>query len=301
MIYNKGPLTIDEQITQLEKRGLEIKDKYFAESYFINVGYYRLSGYWWSMQSDKIKHIFKPNSNFENVISLYNFDRELRLLLFDIIEKIEIALRTKIVYYLSHELNPWWFEDPTYAKNQSNHNRNLESIDRELSYTKEIFIKQHYIKYSTDSRRPPAWKTLDVQSFGTISKLYGNLSDSINAKDTIAVDFGTVNKSYLPSWLQSIAQIRNICAHHGRIWNKNLPGRPKLLKSPPFDWIINVPLHTDHHKLYIHICCMKYLVDRIDNSNHLAARIKELFAKYPNIDNNALGFTQGWKNEPLWF
>lgn len=300
MIYNKIPLSIEEQIVQLEKRGLEVKDKDLAHRYFINVGYYRLSGYWWSMQSDKFNHIFKPNSNFENVISIYNYDRELRLLLFDIIEKIEVALRTKMVYYLSHELDPWWFENVKYCKNPSAHIRNLEAIDRELSYTKETFIKEHYAKYSSDKRRPPSWKTLNVQSFGTISKLYGNLPSSIAAKDTIAKDFGTVNKSFLPSWLQSIAQIRNICAHHSRIWNKNLPGRPKLLKNPPNDWLINVPPTADHHKLYIHISCMKYLADTIDESNHLAKRIKYLFIKYPNIDKGALGFPDGWENEPLW-
>lgn len=162
MIYKKVPLSIEDQITQLESRGLEIKNKDLARKYFINVGYYRLSGYWWSMQSDKINHVFRPNSNLENVLSIYNFDRELRLLLFDIIEKIEIALRTKMVYYLSHELNPWWFEDAKYSKNPHAHEKNLESIDRELAYTKETFITEHYVKYSSDRRRPPAWKTLNV-------------------------------------------------------------------------------------------------------------------------------------------
>ncbi len=300
MIYKKVPLSIEEQIVQLEKRGLEIKDKNLARKYFINVGYYRLSGYWWSMQSDKIKHLFKANSNFENVLSIYNFDRELRLLLFDIIEKIEIALRTKMVYYLSHELDPWWFENVKYSKSPIAHAKNLESIDRELFYTKETFIKEHYAKYSLDTRRPPAWKTLNVQSFGSISKLYGNLINSIESKDKIAKDFGTVNKTYLPSWLQSIAQIRNICAHHGRIWNKNLPGRPKLLKAPPNNWLVNVPTPAEHHKLYIHICCMKYMADTIDESNHLAIKFKNLFTKYPNIDKAALGFIDGWSNEPLW-
>lgn len=300
MIFKKIPLTIENQIIQLEKRGLEIKDQSLAQKYFINVGYYRLSGYWWSMQSDKINHIFKPNSHFENVISLYKFDRELRLLLFEIIEKIEIALRTKMVYYLSHELDPWWFENVNYSKNPIAHEKNLESIDRELLYTKEIFIKKHYEKYRSDTRRPPAWKTLNVQSFGSISKLYGNLHDSIKSKDKIAKDFGTANKTYLKSWLQSIAQIRNICAHHGRIWNKNLPGKPKLLNRPPNKWLINVPSITQRDKLYIHICCMKYLVDTIDESNHLAEKFKNLFNKYPNVDKNALGFIDGWEKEPLW-
>jgi abortive infection bacteriophage resistance protein len=64
--------------------------------------------------------------------------------------------------------------------------------------------------------------------------------------------------------------------------------------------LFNVPSITMRNKLYIHICCMKYLVDTIDESNHLAQRFKNLFNKYPNIDKNALGFIDGWENEPLW-
>lgn len=300
MKYVKDALSLDEQIEQLIDRGLIISNEELAKQYLINVGYYRLSGYWWSMQSDTENHIFKPKSTFVNVLSIYNFDRELRLLLFDIIERIEISMRTKMVYHLSHEISPWWFEDSSIFKRSDNYYSNLESIDRELSYTKEIFIKEHYAKYFTDIRRPPAWKTLNVISFGTLSKLYGNLNDNIASKDKISVEFGTVNKKYLPSWLQSISQIRNICAHHGRIWNKNLPGRPRLLKTPPFKWISNVPTIEERHKLYIHICCMKYLIDRIDDSNHLKSRISGLFQKYPNIDQNALGFKKEWESEPLW-
>lgn len=116
MRYTKLSLSISQQITQLQQRGLIINDIPLAEHYLINVGYYRLSGYWWSMQKDKTNHIFKPHSTFENVIAIYRFDREPRLVLFDIIERIEIALRTKMVYYLSHELNPWWFEESNNFK-----------------------------------------------------------------------------------------------------------------------------------------------------------------------------------------
>jgi abortive infection bacteriophage resistance protein len=300
LIYSKPPLVIADQIKKLKERGLLINNIPFAEQYLINVGYYRLSGYWITMQSDKVNHIFKPNSTFENVISIYQFDRELRLLLFEIIERIEIALRTKMVYYLSLEINPWWFEDSNNFKNTVAHTETLMSIDRELQQTKEEFITQHYLKYHTDTRRPPAWKTLNITSFGTISKLYGNLADKMMAKDSIARDFGTVNRSFLPGWLQSITQIRNICAHHGRIWNKNLPSKPKLLPKPPNKWIKNVPPYAEQNKLYIHICCMKYLFDTLDTNSTLSQRFQQLFKKYPNIDPAALGFQKDWEQEPLW-
>jgi len=300
MIYDKPPITIAGQIAQLKNRGLIIADEPLAEHFLKNVSYYRLAGYWWPMQADKTTHAFKHNSTFENVIAIYNFDRELRILLFDVIERIEIGFRTKLIYHLSHELSPWWFEDSSIFKNAVEHTETLLSIDRELKQTKEVFIKEHYKKYHTDTRRPPAWKTLEIASLGNLSKLYGNLQATIKSKDIIAVELGTANHTFLPSWLQDITQIRNICAHHGRLWNKNLPGKPKLLPKPPNAWIANIPPVTEHHMLYVHLCCMKYLMNVINNGNGFTAKLKSLLTAYSNIDPKALGLKSNWDKEPLW-
>jgi abortive infection bacteriophage resistance protein len=300
MKYNKPAFDIQQQITQLKDRGLLIGDEAAAKYLLQNISYYRLEGYWWPMQADKRLHTFKPHSTFENVIAIYNFDRELRLLLFDVIERIEIGFRTKLIYHLSHEISAWWFEDAANFKNEVEHTETLLAIDRELNQTKEVFIKEHRKKYHSDTRRPPAWKTLEIASFGNVSKLYGNLLSTIGSKDSIAIELGTVNHTYLPSWLQSIAQIRNICAHHGRLWNKNLPGRPKLLPKPPQPWVALVPQASEHHMLYVHLCCMKYLMNIINPGNHFTQRLEALLVKYPNIDPNALGLKLNWQNEPLW-
>jgi abortive infection bacteriophage resistance protein len=300
MKYSKTAISFDKQIEQLEVRGLIIPDKLIAVNYLQSISYYRLAGYWWPMQADKQQHLFKPGSTFENVLAIYNFDRELRLLIFDAIERIEIAFRTKLIYYLSHEISPWWFEDSVNFRNAVEHTETLLAIDRELNLTKEVFIKEHYKKYHTDTRRPPSWKTLEIASFGNISKLYGNLLHTFQAKDFIASELGTVNHTFLPSWLQSMTQIRNICAHHGRLWNKNLPGRPKLLPKPPLPWISNVPPASEHHKLYVHLSCIKYLLNSINHGNDFTHRLYDLLSKYPNIDPNALGMKPNWQNEPLW-
>ena len=300
MIYNKVATTIDAQLAQLQARGLEIIDLDQAKHFLNNISYYRLEGYWWPMQADKVNHIFKPNSRFVDVIALYNFDRELRLLIFDIIERIEIGFRTKVIYHLSHELTPWWFENSSNFKDAVAHTKSLILIDRELQQSKDIFITQHYTTYHTDTRRPPAWKTFEVVSFGTLSKLYSNLQTGIKAKDVIAQELNLVNHTYLPSWLQTIAQIRNICAHHGRLWNKNLPGRPKLLSKPPAPWLTQVPSAKDHIMLYIHICCMKYMLDVISPGHHFTPKLADLLKRYPSVDLNALGFPSTWNNEPLW-
>jgi abortive infection bacteriophage resistance protein len=299
-MYVKQPLSIEQQINQLIQRGLNIENIDEAKMYLSNISYYRLAGYWWSMQEDKINHKFKDNSRFSDVLSLYNFDRELRILLFDVIEKIEICLRTKLIYHLSHEYDPWWFENHLLFNDTRELVKTLEAIDEEVSRSKEVFIKEHLKKHKEDCRFPPAWKTLELTSFGSLSKLYGNLKPTIRSKDIIASEFGTVNHTYLPSWLQSIAQIRNYCAHHSRLWNKNLPGTPKLMSNPPNKWINDVPKPHEFQNLYIHMCCMKYLLNTIQPNNDFTNRLRQLLVTYSNVDPNALGLKKDWDVEPLW-
>lgn len=302
-MFTKKAFTLEEQVAQLQFRGLQIKHPRIAEKYLINISYYRLGEYWYVMQSDKENHIFKPNSNFMDVIALYNFDAELRLLLFDMIEKIEISLRTKLIYYLSHEVDPWWFQNFDLFTDSKALVKTLSNLEDEISRTKDDSIKNHIKKHKDDGRFPPAWKSLEQTSFGALSKLYGNLKHATKAKDLIAKEFGAVNHTFLPSWLQSIAQIRNFCAHHSRLWNRNLPGTVKLLPKPPNAWIVdeeNIPKQHEFSKLYVHMCLMKYMLNTIIPKNEFTQKLTILFEKYQNVDPNALGMKPNWQNEPLW-
>ncbi|KYG71466.1 CAAX protease [Roseivirga ehrenbergii] len=299
-MYDKSPITIEEQISKLQNRGMIFNDVSLAHRALSHISYYRMVGYWWPMYEDKENHIFKPNTVFEDVVALYNFDHELRILLFDMIEKIEISLRTKLIYHLSHEFDPWWFQNTDLFQDSLSLIKTLSSIQEEVERSKDTFIKEHNRKYKDDKRFPPAWKTLEMTSFGSLSKLYGNLKNNIKSKDAIAEDYGAVNHTYLPSWLQSMAQIRNYCAHHSRLWNKNLPGAPKLLPKPPNPWLSEVPKQHEFQKLYIHMCLMKYMLNVIQPNNRFTERLALLMSEYRSVDPNALGFKVGWEEEPLW-
>lgn len=299
-MFAKNPTTLSQQIAILKSRGLTIEDERLAEFYLSHISYYRLGEYWYSMQSDKEKHIFKPESKFSDVVLLYEFDRELRILLFDVIERIEISLRTKLIYHLSHEFDAWWFQNFDIFSDSLALTKTLANIEEEITRTKEKYIKDHFKKHKDDGRFPPAWKTLEQTSFGALSKLYGNLRNHVESKDIIAEEFGAVNHTYLPSWLQSIAQIRNYCAHHSRLWNKNLPGNPKLLSKPPFHWIEDVPKQHEFPHLYIHLCIMKYLLNIIHPENKFTERLTDLLTRYPSVDPNALGMKPNWQDEKLW-
>ena len=146
-MYEKTPFSIEQQIQQLKERGLEIIEADNATHYLSHISYYRLSGYWWPMQADKEKHTFKPNSRFSDVIALYNFDKELRILLFDVIEKIEISLRTKLIYHLSHEFDAWWFQNTALFIDTKELIKTLAVLDEEVERSKDIFIKEHKNKY----------------------------------------------------------------------------------------------------------------------------------------------------------
>ena len=298
MNYSKPALAVADQIAQLQQRGLQVNDPQLAAHFLTQVSYYRLAGYWWPLQADKTLHTFRPGTTFEQVIALYNFDRELRLLVFDAIERIEIALRTMLIYEVSHEFDPWWFENHTLFKDQSRFADHLIIIDKELANTREVFIQEHYAKYGTDTRRPPAWKTLELLSLGHMSKIYGNLDNTVRSADIIARKLKLPNQVYLRSWIQAITQIRNLCAHHSRLWNRLLPATYKLMSRPIGPWISIPPLNN--HKPYLTLCCLKYLLASVSPGNTFTTKLAALFQKYPTVRPAAIGIPNNWEQEYLW-
>jgi abortive infection bacteriophage resistance protein len=182
-MYQKEALTVEAQIIQLKTRGLLIDDYEQTHHFLTHISYFRLAGYWWPMQEEpKENHFFKKNSKFSDVMALYDFDQELRIIIFDVIEKIEISLRTKLIYHLSHEFDPWWFQNLNIYQNVPEAIKTLAVLQLEIERSKDTFIKEHSKKHKDDLRFPPAWKTLELTSFGALSKIYGNLKNTINTK-----------------------------------------------------------------------------------------------------------------------
>lgn len=126
--------------------------------------------------------------SLRNVVTLYNFDKELRTLIFSVIQSIEIALRTKVIQIVSSNCGAFWFADKSLFSNTTIFSKCLSNIEEELKRSKEDFLIEHFAKYDNPPY-PPAWKTLEVSSFGTLSKLYCNLADN-NLKKQIAREFG---------------------------------------------------------------------------------------------------------------
>lgn len=229
-----NPISIAQQIQQLKDKGMLFQNVITASDFFANISYYRLKGYWWDMQSDSVNHSFLPNSYFETVLERYNFDRHLRLILFDAIERIEIALRTKMIYHMSLYYGGLWHLNANLFADSEKHAEHIAYINRDFGYSQEIFVKDHKRRYPyTDAA---SWKTLEVVSMGTLSKLYKNIKHQLPEKTAIAKEFGLHLQCELSSWLEALVYARNIIAHHSRLWSRNIVKRPIDTIATPMDY-----------------------------------------------------------------
>jgi abortive infection bacteriophage resistance protein len=292
--YSKKALTYQEQLKQLKARGLQVDNEEKAIHLLETVSYYRLSGYWYPLLQDKKSHIFKPSANFETAFQMYCFDRELRKLILSELEKIEVAVRAKMTYILSHKYGSFWFQNPTLFRNPVTHANSLSVMGVEFDRSDEDFIKSFKENYSDPL--PPSWILSEIISFGTLSKLYKNLKP-IKERKEIAHYFGLPDVVF-ETWLHSIVYLRNACAHHSRLWNKTMSITPQIPRSPRNCWLTNTTISSN--RTYFILSMIKYLLQPINSSNKLKARIKRLLGKYPNIDIKAMNFPLDWEKETLW-
>ncbi len=304
MPYSKSALIYADQLQLLKKRGLIVENEAKALHLLEAISYYRLSGYWYPMLADKQNHKFKQGSSFETAFNIYKFDRELRLLVLRELEKIEVAIRAKMIYVLSHKHGAFWYTDSSNFSKPEKHKETLSKIEVEISRSDEDFIQAFYKNYSDPL--PPCWMTLEVSSFGILSSLYSNLIPGKDKRE-IANYFGLTDK-VLASWLHSIVYLRNLCAHHSRLWNREMRIQPIIPRSSRKPFIsqltytfpetgMSLPLNN---KAYFILSMIIYLMNTINPKHSVHQRFKNLLKKYPNIDTKAMGFPDGWQSEPLW-
>lgn len=306
MTTKKPAYSILEQIHLLKSRGMLFKNESLAPHFLNNISYYRLKGYWWDMQLDYEKHTFKGNTYFEDVVDRYNFDRHLRIILFDAIERIEIALRTKMIHHFAIRYGGLWYlnsslfsQKKIIKSNTSIHQNTIEGLKKEFKRSKEIFVLDHMARFPNEE--PDAWKILEIASLGTLSKLYKTLNHQLPEKSIIAKEMGLNLHSELSSWLESIAYVRNMVAHHSRLWSRNMVKKPiSQLNNPKKPWITN-PLHdAQTRKPYLIISTMVYLCNQITPNHQIKTKLLALINSNPSIPIYKLGFLNNWENEPLW-
>lgn len=295
----KPALSIADKIALLKSRGMLFRSEADAPHFLQNISYYRLKGYWWDMQDDFVNHTFKPNTYFEDIIDRYNFDRHLRLILFDAIERIEIALRTNMIYHLSLSYGALWYLDSSLFTDAVKHQDHVAHLQREFGYSQESFIKDHKRRYPNSDAE--AWKIMEIASMGTLSKFYKNLKHQLPEKAVIAKQMGLNLHNELSSWLEAITYVRNIIAHHSRLWSRNMVKRPiEALNNPTGDWF-HAPLQpVQKKKPFLIISTMIYLCNEVTPNHQIKKKILDLILANPNMPIYKMGFLNNWQNEPIW-
>lgn len=282
-------------VSLLQSRGLAIEDVDKAQNYLQHIGYYRLSAYMYPfLQMPKNRHQYKAGASFRKVMTLYRFDKKLRLFIFNEIEKIEVAVRNAIVCAGCEIIgNPFWMTDGQNFVNQAKHTHAMHLIDDEFRRSREDFILHFKDAYSDDY--PPAWMLSEILPFGTMTNIYGNIKN-MRIKKKVAQTFG-LQVAPFESWMTIVTLTRNSCCHHARVWNKQNTLRPMLPNRMGHPWIC---LPTNLLRIYFDLCIIKYFLNVISPQNDMTDKLKSLLAAYPDVDTAAMGFPQGWEAEPLW-
>ncbi|MCC5825626.1 Abi family protein [Alkalimonas sp.] len=306
--------SMEEQLNILQQRGLKVDHEAAALNYLSRIGYYRLSGYWYPLRAIDHAHTatqrrpvrsdnFVPDSHFEDVVQLYVFDKRLRLLALDALERIEMAIRVDVAYLLGAK-DPCAHQNPeclhgNFAKRANRRGPHQGKTDHQLwlekfetmvwRARKEPFIEHHSAKYQGHL---PIWVAIEVWDFGLLSRLFAGMK--YHDKNQIANKYGLASGDVLARWLRSLNFIRNVAAHHSRLWNINVLERSPL----PQEW-----LGLDNAKPFMYFCIMQKMMAVICPNSSWGKRLMELLEDFPETNNGALvlddlGLNSHWRE--LW-
>ncbi len=294
MKYTKLALTFHEQADQILSRGL-VADHDELINRLRCVSYYRLSGYWYPFRISGTD-VFREGTTLEAVWRRYTFDRRFRLLMLDAIERVEIAIRTDLTYILAHEQGPFGFTDRSNLPNleDERYAKFISQIESECANSKEGFIRHFRESYGADHRLPPYWMVTELMTFGTLLTLFKGAPTAV--KQQIGRRYG-VSDSVLESWLGTLNVVRNICAHHGRLWNRELGFKPKI---PHKDRRWQQPVVVTGGRVFVVLTILKYLLDDIAPQSRWPTMLDDLLTEYPDIPLGSMGFPANWRLCPMW-
>lgn len=303
--YAKPHLSFQDQLEQLKARGLCFSDNQKALKYLERVGYYRLSPYWLPLMDNPEN--FSKNAQFSDVVDLYVFDKELRLIFLDAIERIEVAIRVDVAHKLSRrdifgyrQVN---YLDQNRAGNvqsdgQTTHAAWLDRADKSIRDSKEPLRKNFDAKYSGHL---PIFMAIELWDFGTVSRLL-SLSNSTD-RYNIAKKYNVLPNT-LESWVRCLNGVRNTCAHHSRLWNKPMVDQPKL----PSSWEARAVQHireevVRHTRIYGAAAIIAHFLSVINPNSTWKQRFIEHWESFPagsklSVEN--AGLFEGWADEALW-
>jgi abortive infection bacteriophage resistance protein len=291
--YSKPPLTIEQQIRLLEQRGLIVANRKLAKKVLSTCNFYRFGGYaihFWVTPTVRPQQ-YLTGTRFEDVLQIMDFDRELRMLTLDVIERLEVSVRSIITSRASlFYRSPHWYLEGSRFKSRAQHADFVSRRAKDFNRSKEVFAV-HYKKRYTDPDLPPSWVIAEITSLGTWSHLFENLS-SRKLRNRIAGVFG-LDHLRLENNLHVLNVTRNLCAHHSRIWNRSFAFKPSLSQST-----VTIPI-PNNQRFAAQAGMMWVMLRAIEPSSDWTRKLRDLFVRY-HIQPSTLGFPVGWETDPFW-
>ena len=279
-------------------------------------GYYRLSAYWYPFRKivDRSKtDEFLEHSRFEDARRLYVFDKQLKLHLLDAIVRVEIAVRVVIAMCLGNRdtfahLKPEFFLSKFTASNDknedcaSNHEIWINKYQCAVTNSKDAFVKHHYDKFKDHlenygiAAQLPIWIAIELWDFGMLSKLYSGML--VEDCTCVASRFEVPSWKVMSAWLHTLNYIRNVIAHHGRLWNLHLaiaPKSPAIGSMPGFDEVFSV---DGNNRVYTICCILSHFSKVINSESEWGQELKKIiddFPAMPHANTSHMGFPNNWK------
>ena len=289
MRCEKLPTTIEQQIALLRERGMTLADERVAWRWLETVGYYRLSAYWLP---------------FEDVIDIYTFDRKLQLLVTEAIERIEVNVRARWTNRVALAHGAHAHMDPTLLDSGWKHARWLANLSERTGESREVFIGHYKSKYD-EPYLPPLWAVTELMTFGELSKWVEATRDA-KIRGAVAKDVGRPTQEVLTGTLQFLSYVRNVCAHHGRLWNrrtvKRLPNikRRMFAKNLEADEDATSAQRQLSNRLYNVLTMLNLLVRHQAPDTSFPVRLREFVETRTDEQLTAMGFPADWRNRSAW-
>ncbi len=288
------PTSIKDQIDRLTQRGMLIPDSGEASRFLSNVSFYRFRGYLEPFVNPAARGSLRPfrtGTSFESVVERYDFDARLRTLLLDAFNRIEVSIRAQWSYHLSYTQG---------GGEYSHHNSNLFSKDHNKNLTElaQEYQRRGKAKHLYDFSACPIWAIVEVMSFGQLSRWY---SDTVKSIQRQVANHYQLHENIFRPLLQHLSQVRNVCAHHERLWDKKLNTKMKVPnRLGPYKNPMSFFNANDTDKLYNTLVMAAYLTRIITDNADWVQRLVNLMNRYPNIPQNQMGFVSDWQNLDIW-
>lgn len=288
--YTEPSLSSEAHLTLLESRGLAVHDRTRALHYLKYIGYFRLTGYAKYFREDGSDN-FKNGTTFNNIFDHYKFDRKLRMLVMDVLKRIEIAIRVVISNHMSQKYGSHWFMDESHFASPTEHASMLDGIKSSIDKNnQEQMIKQYYDNHC-EPDLPPSWIVCEIMSMGFWSRVYSNIKTR-DDRNSIAKHFG-LNVPLMESFLHCLTSVRNVCAHHGRLWNRIFSIKPLLHRE-------HQDIFRRRDTLYVQLAIINIFINVIADGSSWKQRLSNLFNEYPSARLPSMGFPPNWKNIAFW-